>query len=440
MFSYDNSHAMPLNFALQGRVTRRTLILLRWIALAGQTAAIAIAEYQLGMHLPVGPVFALLILSAIFNLTLSFGQSHRRLSHQATTLFLAIDLLQLALVLYWTGGWENPFYFFITTPVAVGAAILPRKHLMVLGLLVVVLAGLLALFYTPIGWPQTGVEFSSAFPALYRPGILVAVLVAALFIASYAYSVAEEGRKIGNALAATQMALAREQRLSALGALAAALVHELGSPLGTMTVVAKELGREVPADSPWADDVALLQSEATRCREILAELSKSPDASRREPFDELPISQLVDLLAKPHRKPNIEFVIIAPEKDHGVEPFLYKSPELVYGLGNFILNAMQFARQQVKLTMEWDENRVAVTVCDDGLGYPPSLLGRLGEPYLSSRGEQPAGSNMGLGIFIAQTLLERTGADIRFSNLPQGGAKVQVVWPRALIDLSQQAT
>jgi two-component system sensor histidine kinase RegB len=244
-----------------------------------------------------------------------------------------------------------------------------------------------------------------------------------------------------DAFAATQLALAREQRISAVGALAAAAAHELGSPLGTIAIIAKELAREVPPDSPFAEDAALLVSQSERCRKILAELAHRPEAEGASPFTRLPISALVEAAGAPHGSPGIR-VIYATTSSAGKEPEVARSPEILHGLGNLIQNAIQFARHEVSVTIAWDRDGIAVEIVDDGPGFPPNLLPRLGQPYLSGRDERTRdsrgdGEHMGLGIFIAQTLLERTGARLSFANLLEGGGHVAVRWARAAIETPQ---
>ena len=233
------------------------------------------------------------------------------------------------------------------------------------------------------------------------------------------------------ALAATQIALAREQRLSSLGTLAAAAAHELGSPLATIAVGAREIARDLPPDSALAEDMELLLSQTTRCRDILAELARRPEADGGDPFLQLPLADLVDEAAAPHTRAQVALEIVAERAD-GPEPQLARSPEIVHGLGNLLANAIQFAASRVEVLLAWNRDEVQVTIADDGPGFPAHLLGRLGEPYLSGRAG--TGEHMGLGIFIAQNLLQRTGASVEFANRRASGAEVVVRWPRPILE------
>jgi len=270
---------------------------------------------------------------------------------------------------------------------------------------------------------------------LYVLGMWIALVFSTVFIAVYAWSVAAEARRMRDAFAVTQLALAREQRISALGGLAAAAAHQLGSPLATIAVVAKELVRDLPGDSPYAEDAQLLLSQSERCRTILADLTRRHEGEDGE-FVRMPLSALVEAAGEPHRRPEVALTFaVAPGSDaagHVLdEPLLAPSPEIMHGLGNLIQNAAQFARHEVSVTTSWNQDTVAVDIADDGPGFSQQVLSRIGEPYISGRtGES---QHMGLGIFIAQSLLERTGARLDFANAPDGGAEVVVEWQRAAL-------
>ena len=243
-----------------------------------------------------------------------------------------------------------------------------------------------------------------------------------------------------DAFAATQLALAREQRVSAVGALAAAAAHELGSPLATIAVVAKELARDLPPGSPHAEDAALLLSQSERCRMILADLAQQRVSESGSPYARLPISALVEAAGEPYRTEHIRVLYATGAGGagpSGEEPQVARSPEILHGLGNLIQNAVTFARREVIVTTDWDPREITVEVVDDGPGFSPNVLARIGEPYISGRGGEA--QHMGLGIFIAQSLLERTGARLGFGNLADGGAQVMVEWPRAALEVAERA-
>lgn len=411
-----------------GRVRLRTLVYIRWIAVAAQLTTILLVHYALGFRLQI--VLALIVVgaSALLNVVVTVRQPlGMRLSDRVAALYLAYDVLQLSALLFLTGGLQNPFSVLILASVIVSATVLSRGSTIGLGLLAGICITLLALWYRPFPWQDPGFQL----PDFYILGIWQALIVSVMFIASYVGSVAEESRRMSDALAATQVALGREQRVSELGALAAAAAHELGSPLATIAVTAKEMARDVPKDSPLAADIALLIEQSNRCRDILADLARRPPDDGGEPYSRMPVSALVELAGQPYTiEASIEFDAGANSiSANSPEPVVTRSPEIIRGLGTLIQNAAQFAESLVTVETRWDDNRVTVSVRDDGPGYPSNLLDRLGEPYISTRDED--GEHMGLGIFISSNLLNRTGAVLTFRNRPQGGAHVTVAWTRS---------
>src|SRR6266849_305751 len=421
-------------------VSLRRLISMRWVAVAGQAAALLVIQYGLGFDLPILPVLAVVAASALINVGhVVLRRPRRRLSERDAAFTLGYDVLQLGLLLYLTGGLENPFAILMIAPVTVAATILSRRSVIFLSALAISAITVLAVSHWPLPW----LGATLVLPSIYIFGIWTALVLSTIFIAAYAWSVAGEARRVRDAYAATQLALAREQRISAVGALAAAAAHELGSPLGTIAVIAKELVRELPQDSPYAEDAALLLSQSERCGTILAELSHRPEAEGSSPFTRLPISALAEAAGAPYRASGVR-VIYATATRTGEEPEVARSPEIMHGLGNLIQNAIQFARREVTATSAWDRDAVTVEIVDDGPGFPPHLLPRLGQPYLSARhapfgtrapvGRGGEAQHLGLGIFIAQTLLERTGAQVDFANLPEGGAHIVIQWRRAAVE------
>ena len=416
-----------------GRLRVGTLILLRWIAASGQAVTVLVVQYGLGFDLPLVACFAAIAATVISNGILARIRAARsRLGDRDAALVLGFDIVQLGVLLFLTGGIYNPFVILLLAPVTVSATILSRTATAVLVLLAIACATVLAAWHMPLPWSPGRFEQ----PLHYVVGIWTALAVAAVFVSSYAWSVAEEARRMSEALAEARQAVSRERRFTALGGLAAAAAHELGSPLATITVVAGELSRSVEAGSQMAEDVELLKSQTERCRDILAELSRKPESMSGVPFERMPFSALVGAAADPHRAPEIETVLVRDVDSGSPEPVMARSPEILLALGTLVQNAVQFARERVELRVSWTDKEVQVTVLDDGPGFSPDVLLALGEPYISSRTGD--GEHMGLGIFIAQTLLERTGASLAFRT--RGGAEVVIRWPRAMLEGLQETT
>lgn len=412
------------------RLRLNTLIRLRWLAIFGQSIAVLVVAYWLEFPLPVGLCFALIAGSAWMNLWLAFRYpAAHRLKPLAAMGILTFDSLQLAGLLYMTGGLTNPFSLLMTVPVVISATSLPLRLTAVLGLLVMAVATLLAFFHLPLPW----IEGSPlVMPFVYVAGMWMALLSSIAFTAIYAFRVADEARLLANALAATELVLQREQHLSALDGLAAAAAHELGTPLATITLVAKEMEKVLGKDPKFHDDVTLLRTQSERCREILKRLTSL--SSEGEPLlTRLPITSLIEEVIAPHRDFGIS-IKLKPGERIGAEPVGRRNPGVIYGLGNLVENAVDFAHTSVSVSWTWDDASVLLTITDDGAGFPAEVIDRIGEPYMSTRQGAEPGGGLGLGLFIAKTLLERSGASIVFSNSsgPGEGAVVQIKWPRSV--------
>jgi len=452
---------LALSQGAEARLSLRTLVLIRWVAVAGQAVTLLVVHYVFGFALPLRATLVVVAISAALNLyAMRLPRAASRLSDRAAALYLAYDTLQLGVLLYLTGGLQNPFAVLMLAPVTVSATILSHRTVIGLSALTVAAISVLAVVHRPL--PSRPDLLYGPEP-LYVLGMWTALVCSTLFIAGYIWSVAEGARRMRDAYAATQLALEREQRISAVGSLAAAAAHQLGSPLATIAVIAKELVLELPKNSPFAEDAHLLLSQSERCRGILADLARSREGGEGEPFARLPFSALVEAAGLPFAKPGIRVVhdtggmakalieaagtpfaksgmsVIhdtGDESDPGSgaieEPLVPRSPEIMHGLGNLIQNAIEFARREVAVTTSWDNDTAAVDIVDDGPGFASPMLARIGEPYISNRAGD--GQHMGLGIFIARSLLERTGARLSFANLEGGGAHVVVEWKRSQLE------
>ncbi len=423
----------------QSQLRLHTLVRLRWLAILGQLISICAVAIGLGFALPIEWCLFFIACSAWLNVYLSIRYPARyRLSVGFATSLLAYDIVQLAVLLYLTGGIENPFTMLIVAPVTVSAATLPLLNTVFLGLLACVATAVISIWSLPLPWYSS---VTLDHPALYDAGMVAAVVCSMTFIALYAWRLTREGREMSAALSATELVLAREQKLHALDGLAAAAAHELGTPLSTIALVTKELERQIPADSPMREDIVLLRQQALRCREILQKLTRHP--SEQDPLHaSFSVQELLAEAAAPYetgKAPIFTFARAAAsaQGDGAIEPVATRRPGILYGLGNILENAVDFAASRVDLTAEWDANSVVVTIADDGPGFKPEIIDNLGEPYVTTRGggnRKPGGkaAGLGLGFFIAKTLLERSGARIALENRasPQKGAVVRVAWPR----------
>lgn len=435
------SPELRLGTVESGRVRLQTLVLLRWLAIAGQLVAVLLVNLGLGYPLPLGLCLAAITASASLNIFLTWRyRTTVRLPDWQAAVYFAIDLAQLAVLLFLTGGLQNPFALLFMAPVTISATTLSLRSTIALLILSLVYVTLLAFFHMPLPWVPGG---NFVVPDLYLIGNWTAISLGLGFMAAYAWRISQESKRMSAALSATQFVLARAQRLSALDGLAAAAAHELGTPLGTIALVAKELQRGGLNEKEMREDLDLLASQAERCKEILGRLSREPKGEDAL-YSRLPLHVLLDEVVNPHRDLDVRFrvSIVAGEPDVA-EPEIWRRPEILYGLGNFIENAADFARAEVSLTVIYDSRTIMISIADDGPGFASEVIEKLGEPYVTTRPRtgrslEPDGEHegMGLGFFIAKTLLERTKARVEIANRDDGrpGALVTVVWPREAIE------
>jgi two-component system sensor histidine kinase RegB len=425
----------------------QTLVWLRWIAVTGQTASVLFVNLVLAFPLPLGFCLAVIALSAWLNIFLALRwRSTIRLADLSTALLLGYDIVQLAVLLFLTGGLENPFSFLFLVPVMVSATTLPGRYTTWIATLALVLATVLVSFHMPLPW-RPGQALS--LPPLYVAGLWTSILCGSVFSAIYASRIAAESRQMSEALAATEMILAREQQLSALDGLAAAAAHELGTPLATIVLVANELKRELPRTGPHAEDLELLASQADRCREILSRLS-SREAQSDSVFARLKLTVMLEEIVEPLRGSDVEIVVDRkapkePSAQDAPEPWILRNPAIKYGIANLLENAVDFARSRVQVEAHWSTGEISIAIRDDGPGFAQDIIDRLGDPFVTTRQgyddddtsvDLRQHQGMGLGFFIAKTLLERSGASVTLANRSgsEQGAVVRIVWPRPAIE------
>ncbi|SDX41790.1 sensor histidine kinase RegB [Roseicitreum antarcticum] len=432
-----------LNRDSRGQWVRlRTLTMLRWLAVAGQLIAITAADQFFGLQFNLGLCYLAVGTAVISNLvTLYLFPENKRLSESDAMLTLLFDVSQLALLLYLTGGITNPFALLMLAPVTISASALEVRTTMFLGGVAISLISLVALIYEPLTFADGSIL---TVPPIIAFGFWAAIVIGIVFMGLYARRVASEIHSMADALLATQMALAREQKLTDLGGVVAATAHELGTPLATIKLVSAELMTDLPEGSPQREDVQLIRDQAERCREILHSMGRAgkDDLHLRH----VPLDTLLREAAEPHTTRNREVIFtLTPALGAGArQPLVRRKPEIVHGLRNLIQNAVDFAAARVWLDGIWTDQTITIRIMDDGPGFPPDVLSRIGDPFIRRRrdpGEllrRPEYEGMGLGLFIAKTLLERTGAEISFANCTPAtgtgdrdrrGALIELVWP-----------
>ncbi|MEY4697086.1 MAG: hypothetical protein RIT14_1514 [Pseudomonadota bacterium] len=424
-------------------VRQRTLILLRWMAIAGQLAAITAADQIYGIQLPLGLCYMAVGASIIANLISIFVYpENKRLSELEAMLTLLFDLSQLSFLLYLTGGLTNPFALLILAPVTISASALELRTTVLLGVLAVLFTTVIALVNVPLRFAD-GAALSV--PPVFEFGFWLAIVIGIAFIGLYSRRIATEIRSMSDALLATQMALAREQKLTDLGGVVAAAAHELGTPLATIKLVSAEMMEELAENPALLEDARLIRDQADRCRDILRGMGRAgkDDLHLRQ----APLGSVLREAAEPHleRGKTLHFALLPGPGGGERQPTILRRPEVIHGLRNLIQNAVDFARSTVWIDGEWTDRLITIRIVDDGDGYPPQVIGRIGDPFVRSRRlaqdleQRPEYEGMGLGLFIAKTLLERTGAELAFANASDPflspeerpercGAIVELVW------------
>ncbi|MCV2863246.1 sensor histidine kinase RegB [Albidovulum sediminicola] len=431
-----------------GRVRLRTLILLRWAAIAGQIAALTVASGPLNLAIPLGPCFLVVGVAIAANMAaVTIFPQTQRLSERQTLASLLFDIAQLAILLSLTGGLSNPFAFLILAPATIGATVLGARSSVAVALVTIAVVTTVAYVFLPLR-TEAGAEIAT--PAILGFGHWLAIVIGVTFLSVYAGRVASEIRAMGRALLAAQMALAREQKLTDLGGVVAAAAHELGTPLATIKLVSAELADDLEDRPEQHEDALLIRREADRCAEILRSMGRAgkDDLHLRA----APVSAVLREAAEPHldRARDVRFDLAPGSGGAAREPSIRRQPELIHGLRNLIQNAVDFARATVWVEARWTEGRLIVRIVDDGPGFPAHLLGRIGDPFIRSRPSEAVPGRaeydgMGLGLFIAKTLLERTGAEITFANgtdpflaeseRPERcGAIIELTWPLSRVE------
>ena len=410
---------------IRGPIDPHAIFVIRWVAVAGQLAALLFTHSILKFELPLLPAIAVIGSSAIVNFYHIHAAQRRRLYQQANFLELGFDVIQIAALLYLTGGLLNPFSILILAPVVVSAAVLRQKSTLLLVGLVAVSVSFLAISYHPLDWDQP-VDF----PTLYLAGLWLALIISSCFIAGYTWWVASSARRISSALADAKLALVKEQQSRALGALATSAAHKLGSPLNTITVVAHELSRDIKPNDSIYEDVKLLCAEIERCRVILSEIDSHMSLKSLDIETPESITTLIEEIIYSRLSPTQTNFKLVYDRAKSI-PAVRRRPELVHALENLLQNADEFSAHDVMVNIEWTAIDLHISITDDGPGYTRATLARAGQPWNSTRAGQE--EHRGLGLFIARSLLESIGGSISFANDRLGGGKVGIILPRESI-------
>lgn len=393
------------------------LIKIRWIAIIGQILTILIVFYGFEISIPIVSCLLVVFISSVIN-TYSYFTNYddSHLSYKEAFYFLLFDTIQLCILLYLTGGIYNPFSLLLIAPLVISAAYLPIVYSILLLFLTIFCVILISNFYFVIDWNE-----AFFVPKIFQYGLTLSLIISLIFISVYVYLFANSSRKISDALIKTRSALADQKKISEIGSLSAAAVHELSTPLNTIFLILDDLQEELSLkeNNYIKNEINLLKSQAQRCKKILLTLSKNPEDLKDSFLDKTTISNLININFNKFNDRDIKLKInIISNKD---EPLVIFKDELVYCIGNIIQNAIQHANLNVIANISWTDSEFIININDDGSGFKNEILDQIGKPYISKKKK-----GMGLGIFIAKNLIENIGGSIKFKNIVNGGASVEI--------------
>ena len=407
------------------QLEKKTLVFLRWIAIIGQLIAISTVYFVFKFEFPVLYCSLIIFLGAITNLYLYFWFKKNELTSLESTFFLFYDLFQLSFLLFLTGGIKNPFVIFLIVPSIVSSTLLTLKNTFTLALATILFLILITFYHFPL--PHPG-NLHFHVPNYYLYSVPMAVVIALVFLSYFNARFGLESRKRSAALKELELVLAKEQELESIGLQAAAAVHSLGTPLSTITVIARELKKETFKNPQYSKDIDLLLSQTKRCSEILKKISKAQIEDDKF-ISEVTMQNLLIEISRSFEEISEKKIIL--NLDNAKKKILIdRSVEIIYGIRNFVGNAVKFSKNKVMINLDCDSKHVKITISDDGPGFPEDVSKKIGQPYIATRSKDLGSkAGLGLGTFIGKTLLERKKANLNFSNLEKKeGAIVTIIW------------
>ena len=411
---------------------KNTLTILRYIAIFGQFIAVNIVFFYLKLEFPITESYLIIFLGLLTNIFLQFKIQVNQLKDIYASFFLLYDIAQLSVLLYLTGGILNPFSILLIIPTIVSSTFLSMGTTIILGALTSSLLFVLTYLYLPL--PGMNMSMFNL-PPYYRFGVLISILIGLIFLSYFGIRFSGETKKRSEALNKLQEVISKEYELESLGGQAAAAAHSLGTPLATISVVAKELKKEIGDNKEVSKDIDLLISQTKRCSEILKKIS-SKQIKEDSFLSSIKLEDLLEEIISSFNETSSKQIDLCTDSDNN-KINIYRSPEIIYGLRNFVGNAVKFSKRGVKIDLKSNENKIEIEINDDGPGIPEDIIGKIGEPYIKSKSKAlSANSGLGLGTFLGKTLLERQGAKLLFrKNGELGGALVNISWsPRAFTD------
>ena len=405
---------------------KSTYITLRWIGITGQFIAVNSVYFFLNFNFDFFTSNLVILLGIISNLYLIFVYKKTQLSDRSAFLFLLIDILQLGILLFLSGGIVNPFIIFILIPSVFSSSNLSFRTNTLLAILTAIIIILLTFYSKDLPSPLSDHFHVSPY---YYYSIPIALLIALVFFNYFAMTFGTQSRLRKEALAKMEEVMAKEHELLSLGGQAAAAAHSLGTPLSTITIIASDLTKQFKGKKDVEKDIELLASQVNRCNKILKRLTLNP--VEEDEFIDKDISirdYISEIISSFKEISNKEFIFNFDQDSNSKK--ITKSIELVYGLRNFIGNANKFSETKIFINLKSDSEITEITIEDDGKGYPRDILSKIGEPYLKSiKNLDKEKSGLGLGLFIGKTLLEKNFAVVNCRNSrTRSGAEINIKW------------
>ena len=409
-------------------LNKSTYVNLRWIAYIGQISAILIVQFFLKYNFHYFICISIVLFGILTNLFLQFKIKDNQVNNISSTIYLSYDILQLGILLFFTGGVANPFVFLILIPAVFSSQYLHFLSSIILVAVIIIILIILTFYYYDL--PHPG-ELHFHVPDYYLYAMPISASIGLIFLVYFGFKFGEETRIRKKAYDKIQELMAKESELLSLGGQAAAAAHSLGTPLSTILLTAKELKKEFGNNHKISKDLDLLISQSNRCREILKKLSLNPSIEDDFLNINLSLNDYVNEIVRSYQEiSNKEFVINLEDYNNPINT--NKSIEIIYGLRNFIGNANKFSKKKIEIFLNSNKKSTHIIIRDDGPGFPKDLIDkhRLGEPYIRTAGQGNISKyGLGLGTFIGKTLLEKNFAYINFKNSQEtGGAEVLIKW------------
>ena len=412
------------------RITLETLINIRWIAIVGQFFTVSVVEYFLKFEFPYFGTLTLIFLSALVNVYLEINKSKfLTINNFYATLSIFYDLVQLILLLFITGGLSNPFSILIIVPTTISVTYLSRGSSQFIVTCSIIFSTVIAFYHMPLPYP---VNESLVLPKYYNIGLWLSLGIGIIFLGNYAYQLGRDNRVRSTALSRLEEELTKEKVVNSVGGMAAAAVHELATPLATISLVSKELQKQLKDNSNIKEDINLLIEQSERCSSILKDIAQRKQ--KDEFIENISPKELInEIVFSLNNISNKEINVENLNLNQRMK--MTKKTEISYALRNFIENSIKFAKNKINIEIDQNKKRTAITISDDGDGFNKDIISNLGQPYLHSDNIKKNKKGMGLGVFISKSLLERCLAQVTFRNnksLP--GASVKIVWNNSQLE------